>query len=302
MAITAADVNKLRQETGAGMMDCKKALTEADGDFEKAKESFSLAAQSGLAEGFYLFYRLAVVAKYRYVLRGEYGPYDKVKEEFPYFKAFVEEMRQYKGKDIESLYVSLRRVVWIYELRDIIGFNMKISDNASELLKKITPEDDEECQLALAKIFALQDVIYEVHYASFKKHSHQRSVGSVGNTSINIGFSNYVTATYKIRIINKSNLLLKSSDFWADPQSDKVRQAKNKMVSDGDGRQVCSQGVVEFKIGTRDKASQKINNFKPELHSFDSGNFSFINIQLHYKVRMKNFKELTFMERIFGAK
>ncbi len=38
MAITAADVNKLRQETGAGMMDCKKALTEADGDFNKAKE------------------------------------------------------------------------------------------------------------------------------------------------------------------------------------------------------------------------------------------------------------------------
>lgn len=36
MAITAADVNKLRQSTGAGMMDCKNALVEADGDFEKA--------------------------------------------------------------------------------------------------------------------------------------------------------------------------------------------------------------------------------------------------------------------------
>jgi len=36
MAITAADVNKLRQMTGAGMMDCKKALTEADGNFEEA--------------------------------------------------------------------------------------------------------------------------------------------------------------------------------------------------------------------------------------------------------------------------
>jgi elongation factor Ts len=36
MSITAADVNKLRQRTGAGMMDCKKALTEANGDFEKA--------------------------------------------------------------------------------------------------------------------------------------------------------------------------------------------------------------------------------------------------------------------------
>jgi elongation factor Ts len=34
--ITAADVNKLRQTTGAGMMDCKKALVESDGDFEKA--------------------------------------------------------------------------------------------------------------------------------------------------------------------------------------------------------------------------------------------------------------------------
>lgn len=36
MNITAADVNKLRQLTGAGMMDCKKALTEANGDFEEA--------------------------------------------------------------------------------------------------------------------------------------------------------------------------------------------------------------------------------------------------------------------------
>jgi elongation factor Ts len=38
VSITAADVNKLRQQTGAGMMDCKKALVEAEGDFEKAIE------------------------------------------------------------------------------------------------------------------------------------------------------------------------------------------------------------------------------------------------------------------------
>jgi elongation factor Ts len=36
--ITASDVNALRKKTGAGMMDCKKALTEADGDQEKAIE------------------------------------------------------------------------------------------------------------------------------------------------------------------------------------------------------------------------------------------------------------------------
>ncbi len=36
--ITASEVNKLRQQTGAGMMDCKKALVEAEGDFNKAVE------------------------------------------------------------------------------------------------------------------------------------------------------------------------------------------------------------------------------------------------------------------------
>ena len=36
--ISAADVAALRKATGAGMMDCKKALTENDGDMEAAKE------------------------------------------------------------------------------------------------------------------------------------------------------------------------------------------------------------------------------------------------------------------------
>ena len=36
MSITAADINKLRQATGAGMMDCRTALTESNGDFEAA--------------------------------------------------------------------------------------------------------------------------------------------------------------------------------------------------------------------------------------------------------------------------
>lgn len=38
MAFTAKDVKALREQTGAGMMDCKKALTESDGDFDKAVE------------------------------------------------------------------------------------------------------------------------------------------------------------------------------------------------------------------------------------------------------------------------
>lgn len=46
MAITAADVKKLREATGVAMMDCKKALTEADGDFDKA---VALLREKGIA-------------------------------------------------------------------------------------------------------------------------------------------------------------------------------------------------------------------------------------------------------------
>lgn len=46
VSITAEDVKRLREETSAGMLDCKKALTETGGDFEKAKD---LLRKKGLA-------------------------------------------------------------------------------------------------------------------------------------------------------------------------------------------------------------------------------------------------------------
>ena len=59
MAVTAADVKALRDRTGAGMMDCKAALTEADGDVDKAIEilrvkgaaSAAKRAERGTSEG-----------------------------------------------------------------------------------------------------------------------------------------------------------------------------------------------------------------------------------------------------------
>jgi elongation factor Ts len=52
MAITASDVNRLRQQTGAGMMDCKNALVESNGDFDAAidilrKKGQKIAAKRG---------------------------------------------------------------------------------------------------------------------------------------------------------------------------------------------------------------------------------------------------------------
>ncbi len=55
MAITAAQVKELRERTAAGMMDCKKALQEADGDMELAIENMrkngqAKAAKNGLKD------------------------------------------------------------------------------------------------------------------------------------------------------------------------------------------------------------------------------------------------------------
>ncbi|MBP5175193.1 MAG: elongation factor Ts, partial [Treponema sp.] len=46
MAISAAQVKELREATGAGMMDCKKALVETDGNFDEAAK---LLKEKGLA-------------------------------------------------------------------------------------------------------------------------------------------------------------------------------------------------------------------------------------------------------------
>ncbi len=45
--ISAADVKRLRDQTGAGMMDCKKALEASDGDFDKAAEFLRIKGQAG---------------------------------------------------------------------------------------------------------------------------------------------------------------------------------------------------------------------------------------------------------------
>src|ERR1700760_2200204 len=47
---TAADVKKLRDATGAGMMECKKALEEADGDYERAVEILRVKGEAKVAK------------------------------------------------------------------------------------------------------------------------------------------------------------------------------------------------------------------------------------------------------------
>ena len=52
MAITASQVKELRERTGAGMMDCKKALTATDGDMDKA---IDYLREKGLSKIFFTY-------------------------------------------------------------------------------------------------------------------------------------------------------------------------------------------------------------------------------------------------------
>ncbi len=49
MDISAAKVKELREKTGAGMMDCKKALTEANGDMDKAADILRMKGLASVA-------------------------------------------------------------------------------------------------------------------------------------------------------------------------------------------------------------------------------------------------------------
>ncbi len=95
MAFTAKDVMALREKTGAGMMDCKKALTDADGDMEKAAD---LLRERGIAKAAKKASRIAAEGLVYAHIDGKVGVLVEVNCESdfvangPKFKAIVEEM------------------------------------------------------------------------------------------------------------------------------------------------------------------------------------------------------------------
>ncbi|MEG2633438.1 MAG: translation elongation factor Ts, partial [Oscillospiraceae bacterium] len=92
MAFTAKDVQTLRERTGCGMMDCKKTLTEADGDMEKAIE---LLREKGLAAAAKKAGRIAAEGVVFAVIDGKKGAIIEVNSETDFvakndgFRAFV---------------------------------------------------------------------------------------------------------------------------------------------------------------------------------------------------------------------
>ena len=79
MAVTLDMIKEIREKTGSGMMDCKKALTEADGDMEKA---IKWLREKGIATAEKKSSRIAaegIVESYISYLRRKLDPEDRIK-------------------------------------------------------------------------------------------------------------------------------------------------------------------------------------------------------------------------------
>ena len=96
MAITAEQVKELRDRTGAGIMDCKKILTQAEGDMEKA---IQLLKEKGMAKAAKKAGRVAAEGLVEaYIHNGKYGALVEVNSETDFvatndeFKQFVKDI------------------------------------------------------------------------------------------------------------------------------------------------------------------------------------------------------------------
>ncbi|WP_038030028.1 translation elongation factor Ts [Thermonema rossianum] len=140
MAITAQDVNKLRQMTGMGMMDCKKALQEAEGDFDKAieilrkkGEKISLKrADNETKEGVVFIYNTGTEAA-AFAFSCETEPVAKNTEFRGLGEAILEAVKANKPKtkeEVENLTLASGQTVKeaITELMGKIGEKLTISD------------------------------------------------------------------------------------------------------------------------------------------------------------------------------
>ena len=143
MGVTAAEVKELREKTGAGMMDSKKALTEANGDMEKAGE---LLREKGLAKAAKKASRLAsegIVDSYIH-MGGTVGVLLEVNSETdfvaktPAFKEFVHDVALHIAAS-NPLYVTREEVDQnlIEKEREILTAQVKNEGKPDNIIGKI---------------------------------------------------------------------------------------------------------------------------------------------------------------------
>ena len=129
--ITADAVKKLREQTGSGMMECKKALTESSGDFEKAVD---LLRQKGLAAAAKKAGRIAAEGVISLYLAGTTGVLVEVNSETD-FVAKNEEFKKFAG-DLAEL-VATKNPTDLETLLNLPLGSSTVEAKRQELIQKI---------------------------------------------------------------------------------------------------------------------------------------------------------------------
>jgi len=131
MNITADAVKKLREQTGAGMMECKKALTESNGDFDRAVD---LLRQKGLAAAAKKAGRIAAEGVIAIHVEGTKGTLIEVNSETD-FVAKNEEFRKFAG-DLAKL-ISTQNPTDLQALSALTFGDTTVEARRQELIQKI---------------------------------------------------------------------------------------------------------------------------------------------------------------------
>jgi elongation factor Ts len=140
--ITASDVKALRERTGAGMMDCKKALAEADGDMDKAIEILRVKGQAQAAKRGERIASEGVVASYIHA-NGKIGVLIEVDCETDFvaknedFKDFAREVALHVAASPTTLWVSEEDVPEDAKAAELKIFEEQAADKPENVRPKI---------------------------------------------------------------------------------------------------------------------------------------------------------------------
>ena len=177
MAVTAAMVKELREMTGAGMMDCKKALSNTDGDMDKAVEYLR---ENGMAKAAKKAGRIAAEGIVKVVTEGNKAAIVEVNSETDFvaknadFNAYVEEVAQQalntKATDIDAFLAES----WTKDMTNFsyIVFPTKLIACSSKFLGSVIPASFFSCSIfscasfgvttpqSLLNVFILKGILY----------------------------------------------------------------------------------------------------------------------------------------------
>lgn len=156
MAISAADVKKLREQTGAGMMDCKKALGETSGDFEAAVDYLRT---KGLAAAAKKQSRVAAEGAVVTVVEGTVGVAVEVNCETDFVA---------KGEDFQGF------------ARDVAGVVLKENPTNVDALKELTNEASTQLTLKCGeKVDVRRFVRAETTEGFISSYNHGGKIGTL---------------------------------------------------------------------------------------------------------------------------